>query len=82
MMGKVMGSVVELFGTAAANLNTAVIVIGLSLKAQVEMMEVLVGVLAEINIEEVSVRHEKRAAEIVAGLSEGCRSMYSLKKEN
>ena len=79
MMGKALGSVVELFGRAATELTRGVIVIGLSLKAQVEMMEVLVGVLEKTD---EAAFFEQRAQEIVSGLSEACVDMYSDKKEN
>ena len=79
MMGDgVVAKVIELFGRSATELTRGVIVIGFSLKAQVEMMEVLVGVLAKAE----DVMYRERASEIVAGLSENCADMYSDKKEN
>ena len=80
MMGKMMGSVVELFGRAAAELSRGVIVIGLSLKAQVEMTEVLITVLADDGA--VGIGAMTRAGEIVSGLSKACVDMYSDEKEN
>ena len=76
-----LDQVVELFGGAVVELNRAVIVIGLSLKAQVEMTEVLIDLLAKAE-DEVDLALMDRAAEIVDELSKGCRDMYSDKKEN
>lgn len=75
----VVSKVVELFGGAAVELTRGITVIGMALTAQVEMLEIVVGVLLK---SDEDAYFESRAGDIVNELKVSLKDLHNDKEEN